>query len=154
VERATIIMEEAVATGLPVWVGFSTKVDKDGVIKIRDEWVIVRDLTFDQVYKAVMALGGSVVAVMHSEVEYIQPTLKDIKARWKGPVGAYPNSGYWERPDWKFDKVVSPEAYLSEAKKWVQMGAQIIGGCCGIGPQHIEVLKKGLPTRIPASAKR
>ena len=27
------------------------------------------------------------------------------------------------------------------------MGAQIIGGCCGIGPKHIEVLSANLPSR-------
>jgi methionine synthase I (cobalamin-dependent) len=36
----------------------------------------------------------------------------------------------------------------------VQDGVQIIGGCCGIGPEYIRLLRQGLPTRIPAARKR
>jgi len=35
---------------------------------------------------------------------------------------------------------VSPAEYLTFAKKWYTLGANIIGGCCGIGPSHIEAL--------------
>jgi len=37
---------------------------------------------------------------------------------------------------------VSPAVYLQWAKDWVERGAQIIGGCCGIGPEHIAELGK------------
>ena len=30
--------------------------------------------------------------------------------------------------------------YLTEAKSWVKNGSQIIGGCCGIGPDLIKSL--------------
>lgn len=39
---------------------------------------------------------------------------------------------------------LDPENYLSWAKKWVAAGANMIGGCCGIGPEHIRVLATGL----------
>ena len=29
---------------------------------------------------------------------------------------------------------------LQKARTWVDEGAQIIGGCCGIGPEHIRAL--------------
>lgn len=35
---------------------------------------------------------------------------------------------------------VSPEEYLEFAKRWHNLGANIIGGCCGIWPSHIRVL--------------
>ncbi len=35
---------------------------------------------------------------------------------------------------------VTPEQYLHYAKTWVSAGASIVGGCCGIGPEHIEAL--------------
>jgi len=37
---------------------------------------------------------------------------------------------------------VGPEGYLEFAKEWQRQGAVIIGGCCGIGPEHIEVLSR------------
>lgn len=35
---------------------------------------------------------------------------------------------------------LSPNEYLTFAKEWYQRGATIIGGCCGIGPEHIKAL--------------
>lgn len=39
---------------------------------------------------------------------------------------------------------LTPEAYLVWAKKWVAVGATIVGGCCGITPEHIQVLAENL----------
>lgn len=39
---------------------------------------------------------------------------------------------------------LTPLSYLNWARKWVQEGATLIGGCCGIGPEHISVLSENL----------
>lgn len=39
---------------------------------------------------------------------------------------------------------LSPDIYLSFAKQWQEAGASIIGGCCGISPQHIAKLSTTL----------
>ncbi len=39
---------------------------------------------------------------------------------------------------------LTPPAYLKWAEKWRQQGASLIGGCCGIGPDHIENLSTHL----------
>lgn len=39
---------------------------------------------------------------------------------------------------------LTPQAYLAFAKAWQLSGASILGGCCGIGPEHIAVLRKEL----------
>ncbi len=41
-------------------------------------------------------------------------------------------------------KDLDPQAYLQWAKKWTAQGASIIGGCCGIGVEYINVLAKNL----------
>jgi S-methylmethionine-dependent homocysteine/selenocysteine methylase len=47
---------------------------------------------------------------------------------------------------------LDPPGYLAWARKWVDAGASIIGGCCGIGPEHIaEIAAALLPqTSSPA----
>jgi S-methylmethionine-dependent homocysteine/selenocysteine methylase len=35
---------------------------------------------------------------------------------------------------------LDPPAYLVWAKEWVRRGATVVGGCCGIGPEHIRAL--------------
>ncbi len=37
---------------------------------------------------------------------------------------------------------ITPQEYLIVAKKWKNSGATIIGGCCGIMPDHIQALNK------------
>ena len=39
---------------------------------------------------------------------------------------------------------VTPEAYLELARGWVAAGASLVGGCCGIGPEHISALSAHL----------
>lgn len=39
---------------------------------------------------------------------------------------------------------LTPESYLVWAEKWCELGATLIGGCCGIGPDHIAALAKRL----------
>ncbi|WP_278937703.1 homocysteine S-methyltransferase family protein [Pseudomonas helleri] len=39
---------------------------------------------------------------------------------------------------------LGPEAYLSWSRTWVAAGASIVGGCCGIGPEHIAQLRSSL----------
>jgi S-methylmethionine-dependent homocysteine/selenocysteine methylase len=36
---------------------------------------------------------------------------------------------------------LAPAGYLRFAQDWVARGATIIGGCCGIGPEHIAALR-------------
>ncbi|RAU47835.1 MULTISPECIES: homocysteine S-methyltransferase family protein [unclassified Pseudomonas] len=35
---------------------------------------------------------------------------------------------------------LDPSSYLRWARSWVEQGASIVGGCCGIGPEHIAEL--------------
>ena len=38
-------------------------------------------------------------------------------------------------------KDLDPSGYLEFARDWVAGGAGIVGGCCGIGPEHIAALR-------------
>ena len=46
---------------------------------------------------------------------------------------------------------ITPEAYLRYAESWAQSGADIIGGCCGITPEHIRVLAEALKSPPPVA---
>ena len=39
---------------------------------------------------------------------------------------------------------LDPPGYLTWAQAWRAQGASVIGGCCGIGPEHIAQLSHGL----------
>ncbi|MFK7732090.1 MAG: homocysteine S-methyltransferase family protein [Pseudomonadales bacterium] len=39
---------------------------------------------------------------------------------------------------------LTPEHYAEFANSWRQLGASVLGGCCGIGPEHIACIKHNL----------
>ena len=47
---------------------------------------------------------------------------------------------------------LDPPAYLQWAQRWNKAGATLIGGCCGIGPEHIAVLAQAFGTEQPEVA--
>ena len=99
---------------------------------------------FGAAIDTIMNTAGSALLVMHSTVDTTLPALQLLQSHYDGLRGAYPNAGYWTRPEWAFVDQISPEDYLDRARKWLNTGARIVGGCCGIGPDHIAALSKGL----------
>ncbi|RPI18915.1 MAG: homocysteine S-methyltransferase family protein [Ignavibacteriae bacterium] len=70
-----------------------------------------------------------------SQAEQILGSLKKLTDK---PFGVYANIGNPSKlKSGELEKVVSPDEYLKYAKKWKQMGAKIIGGCCGTNPLYI-----------------
>ena len=137
--------------GLPVWVAMSCMQNHDseeimlGVEESQahsDDDLRMAYEPFGPAVAAIMARGGSVALMMHSDLNVTRAALETIAAHYEGPRGAYPNAGHWLRPQWAFVDQVSPEAYAEEASAWVASGARIVGGCCGIGPAHIKAVRE------------
>ena len=73
------------------------------------------------------------------------------------PLGVYPNLGYFTNDGWRFDPGVGGDEYARMALGWRAEGAQIIGGCCGTGPEHIVATRERVrdtPARPAAQARR
>ena len=43
---------------------------------------------------------------------------------------------------------ISPENYVAFAKEWLELGVSTVGGCCGIGEEHIAALSKQFKTEF------
>ena len=147
IDYSCAALEAASATGLPVWVGFSCERTEEGNLKLAP--TIAEEIALDAGVAAVMAEGGELAAVMHSDVDVTGEALAAIQAVWDGPTGAYPESGYFTMPNWQFVDIISPDEFAYEAMGWVGQGAQLVGGCCGIGPAHIQALAKRLRRSDP-----
>jgi homocysteine S-methyltransferase len=134
VERMLILLDSAQKTGLPVWVGFSCDLDEGSVPRLLNSPALVDGI------EAVKGKDVSFVFIMHTEVEYVEACVDVLQANWPGPIGVYAHSGKFVAPNWIFDDTISPEDYASAAKSWSQRGVQVIGGCCGIGVEHMALL--------------
>jgi S-methylmethionine-dependent homocysteine/selenocysteine methylase len=143
VQQSGYAVEGAVATGLPVWAGFSCKRREDGTVVLWDG-----ENTLAGALEKVPLSGVSVVSVMHTLVEDAPAALGEVEKGWDGLVGAYPHAGRFVMPNWQFTDEISPESFADEALRWIEAGARAVGGCCGIGPEHIGMLRERLPARV------
>jgi homocysteine S-methyltransferase len=152
--------EAAKATGLPVWVAMSAREDdrsKQVLLGRRDhpsspQQKVDPDVLFVDAIDSVTGVAGEALLVLHSYIRDIGPALRAARSRWTGPLGAYAESGDWISPNWQFVDVITPEDYRKQAQSWIdEFRLQIIGGCCGIGVDHIKLLRPGLPRRGPVA---
>ena len=149
-----VAIEEAKKTGLPIWVALSCMAEDSGEVALGarggtgGQGRRYGTGTFGESAAEIAKAGGEVFFVFHSQVEIAREGLRQLQESVGGPVGIYPHCGEFRAPDWQFVNMISPEDYLAEAKTWVDDGAQIVGGCCGIGFDHLKLLGEGLPRKI------
>jgi len=147
VENAGIVIRAAVSTGLPVLIGFSAMMAENGVDVRSLRWKNTDDTTsahdFGEMVDSLKPLGGLAAGIMHTRVEDIGPALEILREHWAGPLMAYAETGKLVLPDWRYQEVSSPREYAAEIEGWIRnYGVQIVGGCCGTGPEHIRVLRQ------------
>lgn len=139
--HAPLAFAAALETKLPVWLGVGCKKTKEGKIVSFDH----TDLELAVVLDSLIPMGPTVVNIMHSEIGAIPEAIALVRERWSGPIGVYPESGYFTKPNWNFVDVISPADLVTEALGWVAAGVRLLGGCCGTSPEHIKALRGAMP---------
>jgi len=128
--HAPVACAAARSVGLPVWLGVSCRRGAANVLVGFDFPLVPLTSCLD----SVLSLAPAVVNVMHSPLDATEPALRAIAARWAGPFGAYPEIGE--------SGSIDPTLFAAHACRWLAIGAQIIGGCCGTTPEHVRALVK------------
>ena len=133
----------AAAIGFPVWVSWTVADDGSGLLR-----------SGETVQQAIDSLDGIAVEAvllncsMPESVEAALPALSEHAGR---PFGAYANgfsaigAGYdvadgANVPDRREE--LTPDRYAEHARRWLDSGASIVGGCCEVGPSHIAALRE------------
>ena len=97
---------------------------------------------FSEMIQSLIPLGGQAAGVMHTRVEDTAPALEVLGQFWSGPKLAYAETGKLILPEWYYEEISPPDAYAAIIDGWIRdYGVQIVGGCCGTGPEHIRALK-------------
>jgi homocysteine S-methyltransferase len=134
----------AAQSGLPVWAGFSARRGRHGEVLGFDPG---HDVGLEQVVSILQDWEVQAAGLMHTPSDLISEGLQIVRAVFDGPLLAYPDSGYFKSPNWAFENVIRPEELRRFAEDWIAQGVQVLGGCCGLGPEHIAALQ---PLRRPA----
>lgn len=128
--------EAAMATGRPVWIGISVERNKAGLLTGFGR----EDQPFDGVARTLSALKPELISIMHTSPNDTDEAIDILHKYWMGPIGAYPESGYFRMPEWTFVDIIPPEELVAKSRAWKKKGVTAFGGCCGLGPDHIKAL--------------
>ena len=79
----------------------------------------------------------------------IKRALQTVQGDLVLPASVYPNAGVADYVDGEYRYGASPEYFGQMALTFADMGARIIGGCCGTTPQHIAEISAALQGYIP-----
>jgi len=73
-------------------------------------------------------------------------TLKTLTAM---PISVQPNAGLPQNIGGRNIYMTSPEYMAEYAKRFIQTGATIVGGCCGTNPEHIRAIRRAVRALQP-----
>lgn len=75
--------------------------------------------------------------------------LEELKQLTDLPISIQPNAGIPQNVGGRNIYMTSPEYMAEYAKRFVQTGATIIGGCCGTNPAHIRAMSRAISALQP-----
>jgi homocysteine S-methyltransferase len=79
--------------------------------------------------------------------------LEEVAPHSTKPLSASPNAGLPARVEGRHIYLSSPEYMAQYARRLLQAGARIIGGCCGTTPEHIKLMVSETRSLQPRQAK-
>ena len=139
--RVKLAVDAALDSGLPVWFGMSARRGRTGKVASFHHF---EDLPISAIASLIPPTGIDAAGVMHTGAEIVDEALTELKQHFNGPLMAYPDSGYFEMPDWRFVDIISSARYGEFVRQWLASGVQMVGGCCGLGLAHIEEAAKAV----------
>lgn len=132
--RVRLAVDAALATGLPIWFGLSARRAAAGAIV---SYHRPEELPLDDIAALIPAARVDAAGAMHTGADLIADALAAVRRHFAGPLMAYPDSGFFEMPQWQFVDVISPARFEDFCRQWIRSGVQVIGGCCGLTPDHV-----------------
>ena len=137
VELSEAVTDAIIGLGLPVWMGVSARTHQGQTELATASYA---DCSFEEMVKRISTYPVDIVNIMHTQIPDVDRAFEIVRRYWSGPIGIYPESGFFTMPNWNFVDVISPEDLVAEANTWVKNGVRLLGGCCGLGPDHIKAL--------------
>lgn len=125
-------VQAAVEAGLPVWV--SAMALPSGTMLSGDDLA--------GFFRAAKERGAAAALLNCIPCDGIDGALESAAASGL-QFGAYAHMGPTDPAcGWPETQVLSPDEYAARARRWISLGATIVGGCCGTGPAHVAALAR------------
>jgi S-methylmethionine-dependent homocysteine/selenocysteine methylase len=140
--------EALVASGIPVWVAYRR--NANGQIGIFGEEREPDGERFGEAARELERIGVSAILVHCLPADKAHGVAPWLRTFTSLPLGVYPNNGRYDMWVWEWRHDSTPEELAVHARRYADEGMNIIGGCCGVRPEHIRAMSDAL--KIPAVA--
>jgi S-methylmethionine-dependent homocysteine/selenocysteine methylase len=124
IREARIAAAAAARSGAPFMIGFA----------ITDDSRLHTGEPLEHAAAAVLSAGPLAILVNHSPVRVIGPALERLAVVLAGTSTWY---GARAHLLGALGDARMRDGYAAHARRWLDVGARVIGGCCGCGPLHI-----------------
>ncbi len=130
--EALAALRAARETGLPVWLSLTAGPFGE----------LLTPSDFERIGAEAVAVGVDRLLANCIAATLVTPFVEAL-ASLGVPVGVYANAGAKdERLGWEDATRDAGKRYVKLAELWAEIGATVIGGCCGTGPAHIRALRE------------
>ncbi len=108
----------------------------------RDEFHVVRGERLSDCASSLDKIPQvAAIGINCTAPRFITPIIRALKGSTAKPIVVYPNSGEkWDAQNRSWTGKADPTGFGVLAQEWHQAGAQIIGGCCRTGPEHVRAI--------------
>jgi homocysteine S-methyltransferase len=140
-------------TGLPVWLSFRRC--RHGVCGVYGEhWGGPEGDAFGRAARRFEEMGVGALAINCIPPDHVSGMVSWLRDFTDLPLGVYPNLGYLSVNGWRSAGAAGPADFAELAARWRAEGAQIIGGCCGVGADHIVAVRQALADAPEVTVRR
>ncbi len=132
-DEARVLCELLQDVSHPAWISFSCR----DSLHLSDGSPIRQVAALFNDHPNVLAIGVNCTAP-----QFVTSLIQQVRdAAPEKAIIAYPNSGEdYDANTKSWSGTVTPIECADAAKEWIRAGAQLIGGCCRMGPPHIAAM--------------
>jgi S-methylmethionine-dependent homocysteine/selenocysteine methylase/SAM-dependent methyltransferase len=146
-------VEALVAVGLPVWLSFRRC--RHGLCGVYGQhWGGPEGDAFGRGARRFEELGVGALLLGCIPPDHVDGMLSYLRDFTDLPLGVHPNLGYLTSDGWHADDDSDQAGFARMALRWREEGAQLIGGCCGVGADQIGAARAALAGTRPGTPRR
>jgi S-methylmethionine-dependent homocysteine/selenocysteine methylase len=153
IEEAELVREVIGRDAKPLWLAFTLR--DDDAARLLEPQLRSGQRVVDAV-AAATRLGAQAILFNCSQPEVMGAAVSIARQGAAGlRIGVYANAFAIVREQAQANSELSeirgdltPQGYLAWVNEWIDQGADIVGGCCGIGPEHIRAIRESISARF------
>ncbi|MBI4564893.1 MAG: bifunctional homocysteine S-methyltransferase/methylenetetrahydrofolate reductase [Planctomycetes bacterium] len=97
-------------------------------------------ITVVQALEALEKAGADVIGANCTVPHRTAKVIERLGSLTRARLSAFPNAGMPEYVDGRYMYLTTPDYLADQARRMALSGANLIGGCCGTGPEHIRAI--------------